>query len=61
MNNQIPPQPKGLWDRKTYLSMAVTTLLTTVLALGVCAFKGETVASDQSTPASLLQAHTEGV
>lgn len=46
MNNQLPK----LWERKTYLSAAVSALLTTAVAVSVCAFKGETL--DLGQPAS---------
>lgn len=44
MNNQAPPELPKLWDRKTYVSAGISAALGVVLAVAVCACKGETVA-----------------
>lgn len=58
MDNQS--SPSGLWDKKTYTSAAVSAVLATVVALTVCAVRGETLALGQSTPVSVSDSHTAG-
>lgn len=54
MQNQLPK----LWERKTYVSAFLSALLTGAVAVSVCAFKGETLALDQSSSASVSDSHT---
>lgn len=56
MNN--PSEPKGLWERKTYLSSAISALIAAAVAVSVCAFRGETLALDHSAPVSVSDART---
>lgn len=55
---QSNTSPKGLWEKKTYLSAAVSALTAAAVAVSVCAFKGETLALGQSSSASVSDSHT---
>ena len=58
MDNQPTDHPNGLWDKKTYISAAVSAVLATVVALTVCAVRGETLALGQASPVSVSNGHT---
>jgi hypothetical protein len=47
----------GLWEKKTYLSAAVSALLATALAVSVCAVRGETLALPHLTSVRGSQSH----
>ena len=55
MSEQSSLNPNGLWDRKTYLSAAISALLAAAVACTVCAVRGETLALGQSPAASALR------
>jgi hypothetical protein len=56
MDNQT--QSAKLWDRKTYISAAISALLAAAVACTVCAVRGETLALGQSPAASVSDGHT---
>lgn len=55
---QSNTEPKGLWEKKTYLSAAVSALIAAAVAVSVCAFKGETLAVGHTAPVSVLDTRT---
>lgn len=58
MDQQPIHTSNGLWDKKTYVSAGVSALLAAVVALTVCAVRGETLALGQTTPVSVSDSHT---
>jgi hypothetical protein len=58
MQDQQSPNPNGLWDKKTYASAFISALLAGIVALTVCAFRGETLALGQTAQTSVSNSHT---
>jgi hypothetical protein len=48
-----PNNPHRLWTKKAILSALASATITVALAVGVCTFRGESVALGQSSPASV--------
>lgn len=55
----MSPQPaQRLWDKRTLQSAAISVAVTSVLALSVCAFRGQLDTSAQPTSNSVSQSPT---
>lgn len=59
MSTQSNTNPPGLWEKKTYLSAAVSALITAALAVSVCAVRGETLALPPVMSGSVSHGHTD--
>lgn len=59
MSSQSNTNPPGLWEKKTYLSAAVSGLIAAALAVSVCAVRGETVALPPALTGGASHGHTD--
>ena len=55
---QSNTDPKGLWEKKTFASAALSAVLAAVAAVSVCAARGETLALPPVMSGSVSQGHT---
>lgn len=59
MATQSNTDPLGLWDKKTYLSAAVSILVTAAVAVSVCIVRGDTLALGSSPSVSGSDGYTD--
>jgi len=59
MSTQSNTDPKGLWEKKTFASAALSAFLAAVAAVSVCAFRGETLALPPVLSGSVSHGHTD--
>ena len=59
MSTQSNNNPPGLWEKKTYVSAAISAVAAAALAVSVCAVRGETLALPPVLSGSVSHGHTD--